>query len=58
MQFIHKKTNAEIIQMVISNLKEIVLVGNRMMNNKEENRLYKVIRGDPSEITFKMRFDG
>lgn len=26
MQFIHKKTNAEIIQMVISNLKEIVLV--------------------------------
>ena len=36
--------------MVISNLKEIVLVGNRMINNKEKSRLYKVIRGDPSEI--------
>ena len=44
--------------MVISNLKEIVLAGNRMMNKKEESRLYKVIKGDPSEITFKMRFDG
>ena len=44
--------------MVISNLKEIVLVGNRMINNKEKSRLYKVIRGDPSEITFKMGFDG
>ena len=44
--------------MVISNLKEIVLAGNRMMNKKEESRLYKVIKGDPSERTFKMRFDG
>ena len=44
--------------MVISNLKEIVLAGKRMMNKKGKSRLYKVIRGDPSEITSKMRFDG